>query len=326
MKKMFKYTLLLIFFHSFIFSDGPYNVNIITEQDGLRNGPYYSGGIVYYPVDVDGPLPVLVLVPGFVSSISSIEDWGPYLASYGIVTMFVNVNNIFQDPYYRSSALLDGLISINEENSRYNSPLFNNLNIYNSAVGGWSMGGGGAQIAAQQNQDINAVIAMSPWLPNSNITLNNETPILFLSGQYDSVAPNYLHTDVFYSNTPISTDKLLFEISGGNHQTVCSPYNNISMGLKTVYFIEKYIADNSINCDDLISVPLFSSDFLTNIVCESNILGDLNEDNFLNVQDIILLIDLILLNSYSELGDLNYDNYLNVQDVIMLTSLILNDN
>ena len=36
------------------------------------------------------------------------------------------------------------------ENKRLGSPLFQNLNINDFTVGGYSMGGGGAQIAAQQ--------------------------------------------------------------------------------------------------------------------------------------------------------------------------------
>ena len=112
------------------------------------------------------------MVPGFVSPISSIEDWGPYLASHGVVTMFVNVNSIFDDPYERADALLDGLISIKLENERINSPLFDMLNVIDVAVGGWSMGGGGAQLAAQQDTSIKTVVALSAWLQNSNDSYN----------------------------------------------------------------------------------------------------------------------------------------------------------
>ena len=191
-----------IFLSSFIFSDGPYTVNTITEQDGLRNGPDYAGGIVYYPVSADGPLPIIVMVPGFSSFISSIEDWGPYLASYGIVTMFVNVNNIFFDPYARSQALQDGLISIKLENERIGSPLVGNLNVDNVSVGGWSMGGGGAQLASHEDSSIKAVIALSSWLSNGNVVVNNNTPIIFFSGEFDGVASNDFHTNVFYNYTP----------------------------------------------------------------------------------------------------------------------------
>ena len=310
-------------FHSLLFSDGPFIVNTITEQDGLRNGPDYSGGIVYYPTDAEGPLPIIVMVPGFISLISSIEDWGPFLASYGVVTMFVNVNSIFDDPYERSDALLDGLISIKLENERIGSPLIQKLNTTDVAVGGWSMGGGGAQLAAQQEPSIKTVVALSAWLQNSNDSYNNNTPILFLSGQYDNVASNNFHTNVFYNNTPDDIDKLLFEISWGNHNTVCSPYNDEEMGLKTLYMIEKYLLDQTTNCESLIEQPLNASDFSTNIECIPLLLGDINQDYLINIQDIILLVNMILNNEFSSSGDLDFNGNINILDVIQLIDFIL---
>ena len=318
-----KFIISFFIFYSILFSDGPFSVATITEQDGMRNGPEYSGGIAYYPIDADGPLPIIVMVPGFVSPISSIEDWGPYLASHGVVTMFVNVNSIFDDPYERADALLDGLISIKLENDRTNSPLFNMLNVIDVAVGGWSMGGGGAQLAAQQDTSIKTVVALSAWLQNSNDSYNNNTPIIFFSGQFDNVASNNFHTNVFYNNTPNDIDKLLFEITWGNHNTVCSPYNNEDMGLKTLYMIEKYILNDETNCDLLIESPADASDFSTNIECLAELPGDLNQDFLFNIQDIVLLVDIILNNEFITSGDLDFNGVVNILDVIQLIDLIL---
>ena len=71
---------------------GPYSVGTITEDDGLRDGPDYCCGIVYYPTDAVVYLPAIVYIPGYAGTISSNENWGPFLASHGIVTMFVNAN------------------------------------------------------------------------------------------------------------------------------------------------------------------------------------------------------------------------------------------
>ena len=62
------------------------------------------------------------------------------------------------------------------------------------------MGGGGAQIAAQQDSSIKAVIALAAWLDNPSITVNNNTSTLFISGEFDNVAPNDYHTDLFYKS------------------------------------------------------------------------------------------------------------------------------
>ena len=121
--------LCVILSQTFLFADGPYSVGIVTESDGLRNGPDYQGGIVYFPIDAEGPLSTIVMVPGWMRDISSIETWGPFLASYGIVTIFVNVNWIWEYSMPRAYALLDGIVTIQEENVRDGSPLFGHLDL-----------------------------------------------------------------------------------------------------------------------------------------------------------------------------------------------------
>jgi len=299
----------------------------ISQQDGLRDGPDYSEALVYYPLDAPTPLPVVVLVPGFTNSISDIENWGYYLASYGFVTLLVNVNSIWEPPTYRAAALLDGIVTMRFEDERLDSPLFGNLNIEDFTVGGYSMGGGGAQLAAQQDSSIKAVIALSPWLENSGVTLNNSTSILFISGEFDNVAPNDYHTNVFYNNTPETTDKLLYEISGGDHYTVVSPYYDQEMGLKTVFWLEKYIFNDLSNCDSLIIQPLTASDFSTNIECPSNIVGDITQDGSTNFLDLVLLISWVINgNTPSDLeislADMTNDGVLDIFDIVILTDII----
>lgn len=322
MKKLIIIFYIILF--SFLIADGPYSVSSISESDGLRNGPDYNEGVVYYPLDIEGPLPTIIIIPGFSNYVWQIESWGPYLASYGIVTMFVNVNNIFHTHEYRSAALLDGLTTIREENFRDESPLFSSLNLEKLAVGGYSMGGGGAQLAAQQDTSINAVVALSAHLNNSSSSLLNQTPILFISGELDVIAPNNIHTNIFYNNTPDTVDKLLFEIDNGSHFTVMAPGNNQAMGQKIVYWIEKYIDDDDSNCNTLIEVPFTASQFLTNLECEEVLLGDLNQDLFINIQDVILLVNLILVSEYNDIADMNTDNSIDILDVVIIVDSILN--
>ena len=51
--------------------------------------------------------------------------------------------------------------------------------------------------------------------------------------------------------------------------------------------------------------------------------GDLNEDGYLNVLDIIVLVNFILNDNYYEISDLNGDGWLNILDIIVLVNLIL---
>ena len=53
------------------------------------------------------------------------------------------------------------------------------------------------------------------------------------------------------------------------------------------------------------------------------VLGDINSDSFINVLDVVQLVNIILSNSSNEAADLNQDNIINVQDIILLINLIL---
>ena len=54
------------------------------------------------------------------------------------------------------------------------------------------------------------------------------------------------------------------------------------------------------------------------------ILGDINQDYIINIQDIILVIDLVLNNEYNISADLNFDDTINVTDIVQLVNIILN--
>ena len=53
------------------------------------------------------------------------------------------------------------------------------------------------------------------------------------------------------------------------------------------------------------------------------ILGDINGDTFVNIQDVILLVNSILSNQINPLGDINNDGSVNILDVIQVTNIIL---
>ena len=312
---------------SYLFSNGPYSIETLTEQDGLRNGPDYSEALLYYPIEAPTPTPVVILIPGFTNSISEIQSWGTFLASYGYTTFLVNVNSFFLPPFFRSEALLDAIVTIKIENERLGSPLFGILNTEDFTVGGYSMGGGGALLASQQDSSIKAVVALAAWLDNPSITLDNNTATLFISGEFDNIAPNNIHTDVFYNNTSEDIDKLLYEISGGFHNTVTSPYNDEEMGLKTLFWIQKYILNDLSNCDSLITEPPTASTFLTNLDCSVDIIGDITQDGITNVLDLVLLISWIvngIIPSGQEMAFANIvqDNTLDIFDIIMLAEII----
>ena len=250
---------------------GPYSVAALDEEDGIRNGPDYNGATIYYPTNGIPPYPSIAIVPGFTAAPSSVEAWGPFYASHGIVTIIIGTNSPIDFPEARAYALIDALETIKQENTRPASPLLGDLNLEQLAVSGWSMGGGGAQRAAVLDPTIAGVVALCPWLPNPNF--NHDSAVLIFSGQDDTVAPPFLHADLHYEATPLSTNKLLFEVENGDHSVANSPTGgDYSVGKIALSWLKLYVEQNDCYCplltDNLLVDPPAASKVEQDFICE----------------------------------------------------------
>lgn len=250
-----------------ITNPGPFDVETLTEADGIRNGPDYSGATIYYPTNANPPFASIAMVPGFTALPESVQEWGPFYASHGIVTIIIGTNSLFDLPEARAIALLDALETIKQENTRVSSPLEGALNLDQLAVSGWSMGGGGAQRAAVLDNTISGVVALCPYLNNPQ--LNHSSPLLIFSGEDDTVAPPSQHADVHYNVTPNTTNKLLFEIANGDHSVANTPNGGGgSVGKIALSWLKLYVEENDCYC------PLLTDDLLVNPVAASKVEQD----------------------------------------------------
>ncbi len=57
---------------------------------------------------------------------------------------------------------------------------------------------------------------------------------------------------------------------------------------------------------------------------EQSILGDLNGDAIVNIQDVILVVSLVVNNDYNSIADLNLDSIVNILDIVQIVNIILN--
>jgi len=254
-------------------NSGANTVNTYLESDGIRDGDDYYGSTIYYPENTSGLLPSIIIIPGYANPESSIQAWGSFLASHGIVCMTIGTNSVFDLVNDRKEALKDALISLKAENNRTNSPLFNNLDTNLIALGGWSMGGGGAQLVAVEHPGIKAILAFCPFIETSVVSpslLNHSTPILIFSGQIDVVAPPGAHADIQYDYTPSSTKKLKYEVFGGGHTIANTPLGGFGeVGRMGLSWLKKYLVNDSCYCALLLDTPTTASDYETNIDCST---------------------------------------------------------
>jgi pimeloyl-ACP methyl ester carboxylesterase len=259
-----------------ITNPGPYQVATLDESDGIRNGPDYDGATIYYPTDGTPPYASIALVTGFFSEPEDIEEWGPFYASHGIVVINIGTNFGGDLPDARADGLLDALETLRQENVRNGSPLEGDIDDTKFAVGGWSMGGGGAQRAAVLDPSIKAVVALCPWL-DTGANLSHSTPVLIFSGQFDPTAPPAIHANVHYANTPDETQKVLFEIENGNHSVANTPTGAGGViGKIALSWLKLYVEENDCYCgllNDSLLVDPVASLVETNIDAECAALG-----------------------------------------------------
>jgi len=205
---------------SFLEADrGPYSVD--TERvSGLVSG--FGGGTIHYPTDTTGTMAAIVVIPGYVSAESSIEWWGPKLASYGFVVMTIDTNSGFDLPPSRARQINTALDYLIDENSDSRSPVEGMIDTERLGVVGWSMGGGGTLRVAEEGR---------------------------------------LKASAFYNDIPSSTDKAFIEINNGSHYCGNGGgiYNDVLARLG-VSWMKRYL-DEDQRYDQFICGPNHESDF-----------------------------------------------------------------
>ncbi|GGY74997.1 alpha/beta hydrolase family protein [Marinobacter zhanjiangensis] len=194
-------------------SSGPYSVD--TDRVSSFVGGF-GGGTVHYPTGTTGTMAAVVVIPGFVSAESSIEWWGPKLASYGFVVMTIDTNSGFDQPPSRATQINNALDYLIDENDSSTSPYSGMIDTSRLGVIGWSMGGGGTLRVAAEGR-IQAAIPLAPWDTSSFRFRDIQTPTMIFACESDIVAPVRSHADPFYDAIPDSTDKAFFELNNGSH-------------------------------------------------------------------------------------------------------------
>jgi len=63
--------------------------------------------------------------------------------------------------------------------------------------------------------------------------------------------------------------------------------------------------------------------FAIRCIADDYILGDINEDEIINVLDIVLTINIILSNEYNVIADINEDGSVDVLDVVIMVDILL---
>ena len=115
--------------------------------------------------------------------------------------------------------------------------------------------------------------------------------------------------------------KILFEGAGDGHGFAAYPYGEVAD--YALNWLKYQILDDTSACESLLEPPSLASQYFTNIECRASIVGDINGDTFINVQDVVLVVNLVLSTDYDSAADINSDGIINVLDIVQVVNIIL---
>ena len=321
---------------------GPYQFSSISQSDGMRDGLHYADADLFYPIDAPLPLKSIVLGPGWGGSGSSMSGWAELFASHGFIAATIDYNDAENDSHYqRGEAMLDLIETIKQENSRFLSPVYNNIDTLKFAAGGYSISGGSAVNAGllDSNQVLDAIIALNPTVIFEDCDLcaendgyciclvpelleNQAVPTLIISGENEVLElPDYegmLGINI-YENHPETMTKMIYEIQNGGHGSA-SLTNELVIN-KSLNWLKYHLMDSLVVCEKLMEVPNNASVFSTTLICnqgpESSIKGYLRADELSICQESCSDYYLetedgqFLSNVVNQNGILNFEYFLN---------------
>ncbi|OGB27210.1 MAG: hypothetical protein A3I66_11710 [Burkholderiales bacterium RIFCSPLOWO2_02_FULL_57_36] len=222
-------------------STGPFTYTTTTVSSTTASG--YRQGTIYHPTNVTGPFAAVAVVPGYLASQSSINWWGPRLASHGFVVITIDTNSTSDQPPSRATQLMAALNQLKTFSNTSSHPIYRKVDPNRLGVMGWSMGGGGTLIAARDNPTLKAAIPFAPWNSSTNFSTVS-VPTLIIACESDSTAPVNSHASPFYNSLPSTTKKAYLEMNNGSHS--CANSGNSNAGLIGKYGVSwmKRFMDN----------------------------------------------------------------------------------
>jgi dienelactone hydrolase len=221
-------------------SRGPFAISTFT----VSRPSGYGAGTVYYPTNAGGTVGAIAIVPGYTARQSSINWWGPRLASHGFVVITIDTNSTLDQPASRSRQQLAALDQVATLARTSSSPIYNKVDTSRMGVMGWSMGGGGSLISAENRPSIKAAAPQAPW--NSSTRFGAVTvPTLIFACESDSIAAVRSHAEPMYESMT-RNPKQFMEINNGSHS--CANSGNSNQGLigkKGVAWMKRFMDNDT---------------------------------------------------------------------------------
>ena len=151
-------------------------------------------------------------------------------------------------------------------------------------------------------------------MPNPEPTILDEETIEFIKTiPYPNI--DYQQAVIWYYKN--QDNRILFGHNGGDLGVSTEIFISLLDGIGVI------VLANCSNYSSIIEIEEAIFDFTDEY--DFGLLGDINFDTEINVLDVILVLNMILDDTYSDIADMNFDESINIQDIIILINLVLSD-
>jgi dienelactone hydrolase len=221
---------------------GPFSTSSVSVSS-LVSG--FGGGTIYYPNDTSqGTFGAIAFAPGYTASSAS-YTWMRRVASHGFVVFTINTDSRFDFPSSRATQLQNALnYLVNSSTSAVRS----RIDPTRLAVGGHSMGGGGALIAADRNSSLQAAVPLQPWNTSTNFS-GVDVPSMIVGAENDTIASVASHSRPFYNSIPAASEKALLVVNGASHGLGTT--SDDTQALSSIAWYKRYV-DNDTRYDQFL--------------------------------------------------------------------------
>lgn len=244
---------------------GPYEVKSYTSGFAVMG---YGGGTIWYPEGAEAPFGAVAICPGFTAAQSSIRNWGPFLASHGIVAITIDTATPLDPVDLRVEELMAALGSIKSEHARSGSPLYQKIDTMRLGVMGWSMGGGGTWLAAAMHPELRSAVSFAGHIAtalNQDVS-KVQVPTLLLAGSTDTLILGGGMSQPVYDQIPASTPKMVWEVQGAGHNVANDPAGTGgAIGRYGLAWEKVYLEGDERYRQFLLEMPPMASYFKTNV-------------------------------------------------------------
>ena len=191
---------------------------VCAYTSGLSSWSYSSARVTYPCTLSKAAYPATTLTGGFSNTKEQMTWLSEHLSSHGYIVITITPNNIFGAPTGWESAHKAGIAKLKSERSRSASPLYNKIDLSKLSLAGFSMGGGGALLAAADlGSQVKVAVPMAPYLGfnNPNYSAINAN-VLIQAGANDTVAfPSTVAS--YYQSLPTGISRALTTFRDATH-------------------------------------------------------------------------------------------------------------